>query len=192
MLRALPFVLIALLAGCAASGGLTQWEAEQLARREGGIASSTRRVFDAALDARIAGLIGRIAPGLTMRVYVVQDHAPQAEVIGGSVLVVRTGLLEAARSEDELAFVLAHELAHTALGHIAARRDPGWDALAAEIAADEWAVDRLLDIGLDAGAGGALLTRLLPQLPEEARPMVERRCAALAESAARVPPYEGP
>ena len=190
MPRALPFVLIAMLAGCATGGGLTAWEAEQLARREAAFASSTRRIFDTSLDARIASLLARIEPGLAMRVYVLQDPVPQAEVIGGTVLVVRTGLLEAAPADHELAFVLAHELAHTALGHIAARREAGWNALAAEIAADQWAMGRLADIGLEPGAGAALLTRLLPLLPADARPMVERRRAALAESATRVPPYE--
>ena len=184
MPRALPLVLLALLAGCAAQGGLTAWEAEQLDRRERAIAASTQRVFDAALDARIAGLVGRIAPGLAMRVYVVQAPAPQAEVIGGQVLLVRTGLLEAAASDDELAFVLAHELAHAALGHVAARREPAWDAEAGERAADAWALERTRRLGFDPAAAVNQLRRLARRLEGTDRASVEARAAALDQGLA--------
>jgi len=45
--------------------------------------------------------------------------APAVNAVGspGGFVVVTTGLLRAARSEDELAAVLAHEVAHVQLGH---------------------------------------------------------------------------
>lgn len=180
----LPLLLFALLAGCAARAGLTEWEAEQLARRERGIATSTSRVFDDALTTRIAGLLGRIEPGLSMRVYVLQDPAPQAGIIGGRVLVVRTGLIEAAPSDDELAFALAHELAHAVLGHMEARRAPGWDAAGAERDADAWALARTRRLGFDTAAAASLLRRLATQLDGVDRASVETRAAVLAQGLA--------
>jgi beta-barrel assembly-enhancing protease len=45
--------------------------------------------------------------------------SPQVNAVGapGGFVAVTTGLLRAVRSEDELAAVLAHEVAHVALGH---------------------------------------------------------------------------
>lgn len=177
MRRIVLLPLFAGLAGCAASGsGLTAFEREQLERRERRLAMATQRVHDADTLARIASLLGRIDPAARSRLYVLDHPAPQAELIGGEVLLVRSGLLEAVRSEDELAFVLAHELAHGALGHVEARRAPGWDALAAEIAADEWACAALVRAGWRAQAGAELLGRMAAAIEDDAaRALVERR-----------------
>jgi predicted Zn-dependent protease len=173
-------VLIPLLAACAGPGaGLTRFEREQLADREHALARATQRVHDSNTLERIANLLARMASGVKLRLYVLDHPAPQAELIGGEVLLVRTGLLDAAHTDDALAFVLAHELAHAALGHIAARRQPGWDSTAAEIAADAWAQQRVAGIGLDPRAGPALLARLLPELPDAAQPLLLRRLDAL-------------
>ena len=45
-------------------------------------------------------------------VYVTRDEAPNALAFPGGVIVVTTGLLSAVETENELAFVLAHELGH--------------------------------------------------------------------------------
>ena len=182
MRRILLLPLFAGLAGCAAAGGgLTAFEREQLERRERGLAMATQRVHDAATLARIDALLARIDPTAQPRLYVLEHPAPQAELIGGEVLLVRTGLLEAVRSDDELAFVLAHELAHRALGHVEARRTPGWEALQAEIAADEWACGALERAGWRAQAGAELLERLGAAIEDEAaRGMVERRRETLS------------
>lgn len=180
MRRISAFLMLAALAGCSGPGaGLTRAEREQLAQRERGLSMSTQRVHDAATLARITGLLARLAPAAPPRLYVIEHPAPQAELIGGEILLVRSGLLEAARSDDEMAFVLAHELAHGALGHIAARRKPDWDASAAEIAADAWARQRVAAAGLEPQAGAALLARLLPDLPAAAQPLVRRRLEVL-------------
>src|SRR5687768_4516823 len=100
MPRALPLLLIAMLAGCASGGaGPSPREAELLERRERGIAASPLRVHDAGVLDRVSGLLARIEPAVALRVYVVQHTAPQAEIIGGQVLLVRTGLLDAAAAD---------------------------------------------------------------------------------------------
>ncbi len=48
------------------------------------------------------------------RVVVLQEEAPNAFAFPGGVIGVTSGLLEGAESENELAFVLAHELGHFA------------------------------------------------------------------------------
>lgn len=186
MRRSTALLLLAGLAACAGPGaGLTRFEREQLERRERGLAMSTQRVHDPAVLGRLVHWVGRIEPGATLRLYVIEHPAPQAELIGNEVLLVRTGLLAAVRSDDELAFVLAHELAHRALGHVAARRTPGWDARGAERAADRWAAARLQALGLDPAAGRTVLARLLPGLPPPAQPPVRDRLDALEDGTPR-------
>ncbi len=51
--------------------------------------------------------------------FVVEDHRINAFALPGGFIGVHTGLLEATRSEDELAGVLAHEVAHVTQRHIA-------------------------------------------------------------------------
>ena len=51
--------------------------------------------------------------------FVVQDSRINAFALPGGYIGVHTGLLEATRSEDELAGVLAHEVAHVTQRHIA-------------------------------------------------------------------------
>ena len=51
--------------------------------------------------------------------FVIEDHRINAFALPGGYIGVHTGLLEATRSEDELAGVLAHEVAHVTQRHIA-------------------------------------------------------------------------
>jgi predicted Zn-dependent protease len=51
--------------------------------------------------------------------FVIDDHRINACALPGGYIGVHTGLLEATRSEDELAGVLAHEVAHVTQRHIA-------------------------------------------------------------------------
>jgi predicted Zn-dependent protease len=51
--------------------------------------------------------------------FVIEDHRINAFALPGGYIGVHTGLLEATRSEDELAGVLAHEIAHVTQRHIA-------------------------------------------------------------------------
>ncbi|MEO1204381.1 MAG: M48 family metalloprotease, partial [Pseudomonadota bacterium] len=51
--------------------------------------------------------------------FVIQDPRINAFALPGGYIGVHTGLIEATRSEDELAGVLAHEVAHVTQRHIA-------------------------------------------------------------------------
>lgn len=57
--------------------------------------------------------------GHTFTFFVVDDPSINAFALPGGYIGVHTGLLEATRSEDELAGVLAHEVAHVTQRHIA-------------------------------------------------------------------------
>lgn len=48
----------------------------------------------------------------TLRVAVVSDESPNAFAAPGGAIILTSGLLEAAESENELAFVLGHEIGH--------------------------------------------------------------------------------
>ena len=51
-------------------------------------------------------------PAVTLALHVVRESQPNAAILPGGRVLVTTGLLQAAESENELAFVLAHELGH--------------------------------------------------------------------------------
>lgn len=51
--------------------------------------------------------------------FVVDDHRINAFALPGGYIGVHTGLIDASRSEDELAGVIAHEIAHVTQRHIA-------------------------------------------------------------------------
>ena len=75
----------------------------------------------------------------------------------GQCVVVTTGMIRLARSDDELAFVIAHEMAHNILGHSQVRL-PGifgikFGGKKQELAADSLAVRLMTDGGYDAGGG---------------------------------------
>ena len=84
-------------------------------------------------DAEIEATIRRIADPLfraaavnpaMVKVYVVEDRAPNAFVAGGQNIFVNTGLLTELETVDELRAVIAHELGHITGGHLT-RRDQG-------------------------------------------------------------------
>jgi predicted Zn-dependent protease len=58
------------------------------------------------------------ANGLQFSFFVVDDPTINAFALPGGYIAVHTGLLSAARSESELASVLAHEISHVTQGHI--------------------------------------------------------------------------
>ena len=55
---------------------------------------------------------GTTSRDIPLKVYLWEQAQPNAFVFPGGQIVVTTGLVEAAESENEIAFVLAHELAH--------------------------------------------------------------------------------
>jgi predicted Zn-dependent protease len=179
----LLLVGLIVLAGCTTTGpGLTAFEQEQLDRRERRLATAPGRVSDPAALARIDALMRRIDPTADLRLYVLDRQEPQADLIGGEILLLHTGLLDTTHSDDELAFVLAHELGHRALGHVHARRKRSWKKDQAEIQADDWAYEALRRAGFRPQAGAELLDRLSVGIQDEAarRIVRDRRDALLA------------
>jgi predicted Zn-dependent protease len=92
-----------------------------------GPAAALTLIRDAEIEAtmrRIADPLFRVAamnPAM-VKVYLVQDPAPNAFVAGGQNIFVNTGLLASLEGVDELRSVIAHELGHITGGHLA-RRD---------------------------------------------------------------------
>ena len=88
-------------------------------------ASLEQRVFARAAGGRspeLAALLERLARhwpenGYALQVGIASLDAPNAFALPGGQLLVTSALLEEVRSENELAFVLAHELGHVAGRH---------------------------------------------------------------------------
>ncbi len=133
----------------------------------------------------IAGRLGGV-PG-DRRVVLIDEPALRTFVLPSGVVLLSTGMLGLLHDEAELAFVLAHELAHAASGKSAlrlvrmglkalvaghpARADEAWLAAIEdlmklgygddeEFEADRAAVDCLRSLGYDIGAAKRLLGRI--------------------------------
>ncbi|HET6604368.1 MAG TPA: M48 family metalloprotease [Xanthomonadaceae bacterium] len=171
------------LAGCGSTrpDRPDAFETAELDRRERRIVQGRAGPRDAGHERELAALACRIdAVGcVPLRVYVLPRAGLQARLWPNDVLVVGSALLELA-DRDEHAFALAHELGHRALGHFRTRSRAATDMLELETAADAWARQRLLALGMRADAGVTLLTRLRGRLADaDARGTVSRRIAAL-------------
>lgn len=102
----------------------------------------------------------------------------QKAVADGPYVIVTTALLALARNDDELAFVIGHEMAHIVLGHaelLKAQGVPhgglmrgfgknGVRVRATEAAADQLGGELALAAGYDPARGAAILKRLPPEL----------------------------
>lgn len=89
-------------------------EKAELAARQ-----SSERNRDPALNAYIAGVVAKLAPDYQgdIRIYVMDRPFFNAQMAPNGYGEVWSGLLLRARSEDELAFVLGHEIGHFAENH---------------------------------------------------------------------------
>ena len=79
---------------------------------------------DAPSQAYLRGLADRLAvaagaPARSFTVFLVRDRSINAFAAPGGFIGVHTGLIRAARTESELAAVLAHEMAHVTQRHLA-------------------------------------------------------------------------
>jgi predicted Zn-dependent protease len=130
--RALAFALVPLLSGCASTGAGAQGSGFNLfsARQDVELGREAARQIET--QVRILGqpratdfveeIVHRLtaeAPGARFDYQVKLVDAPEinAFALPGGFLYVNRGLVEAVRSEGELAGVLAHEVAHVALRH---------------------------------------------------------------------------
>jgi hypothetical protein len=136
------------------------------------------------LQARAEALAG----GEPVQVQLVDGAAIQADLEPDGRLRLWRGLLLRTRDEAEITFVIAHELAHRALGHFDRRASASdWDPLAAELEADRQAIDTLRQMGLRGDAGTSLLSLLDAEFAlalaadDPARLVVSRRLEALWE-----------
>lgn len=96
-------------------------------RKLGGLAMEAMslegpRVVDPVLVGAMKKLVSRLEPhasmrGLEFQVTVVKAPIVNAYCLPGGRIVVYTGLIEAARSPEQVAGVLAHEMAHATLRH---------------------------------------------------------------------------
>jgi Zn-dependent protease with chaperone function len=122
MPMAVAMSLILLLMGCATGGSQKTGPGEPTATRQP--APSARKI-----DARQAERLQRVMAPLIksmnqplplneVRLTLLEDPQINAANGGGGVFYVTTGLLEKA-SDDQLRGVLAHEVAHADLGHVA-------------------------------------------------------------------------
>lgn len=101
-------------------------------------------------------------PACPSRVHLARSDQRNAFADGRHVLLT-TGMLGDLRGDDELAFLIAHEMAHNVLGHAAVMRaaKPARRAVRAlESAADRLGAEMMLDAGYDPVAGAQLLARV--------------------------------
>ena len=130
------FALIPVLSGCASasaqsrneprSGGFNLYSAQQdveLGRQAARqVEQQLPMVRGGSADAYVERIVSRLAPyaggpDFNYQIQVVNASEINAFALPGGFLYVNRGLIEAVRSEDELAGVLAHETAHVALRH---------------------------------------------------------------------------
>lgn len=83
---------------------------------------STKPEKDPKINAYVKGIFNRLVPhfknhGLNYDVRVIKNNTANAFAIPGGHIYVHTGLLDLAKTDDELATVLAHELAHAERRH---------------------------------------------------------------------------
>lgn len=130
----------------------------------------------------------------TAQVQLLKTPLPLAVNAGGGFLALSTGLLRSLGSEAELAFVIAHELAHDQLSHLAQLENSlGADDLQRfELDADRFGAGLMALAGYDPraslsglvhsyGALGRTLGRPLPLSALERYPELESRLSALQE-----------
>ncbi|MBI5893356.1 MAG: M48 family metalloprotease [Deltaproteobacteria bacterium] len=59
----------------------------------------------------VARQISKVA-GTDIKIFVIKDSTPEAYIYPGGIIVLTNGILEIAKTNDELAFVIGHEISH--------------------------------------------------------------------------------
>jgi predicted Zn-dependent protease len=102
-------------------GDANLWLAQAIEKLEGG-------VFDPIEDKEITGYVSAVGRHLTkysvnpqkeLQLIVTTDWSANAMTAGGGKIYISCGMLEQLESEDELAAILSHEIAHDAFHHAA-------------------------------------------------------------------------
>lgn len=128
-MRALALILVAAVAACATSplGRRQIMLASPDEMNQMGIAAFTqlKKETPETKDAKVSGYVGCVARNVTAvmpggtnwEVRVFEDKNINAFALPGGKIGVFTGLLKAAQTQDQLAAVIGHEVAHVIAGH---------------------------------------------------------------------------
>ncbi|MBX7138976.1 MAG: M48 family metallopeptidase [Oligoflexia bacterium] len=167
----LALLPVLIFAGCAAGKRTSSAQSEMHARVEseaivqnfGAVETEGVRSYLAYLEQRLSLAAARIpnAEAAHYHFILVNSNDPLALSLGGYRVIISKGLVRALSNEAELAFVLAHELAHQKLGHAhlleeESSRQNG-ELPAAEIEADRFAVGLIALAGYDPRSGAGAL-----------------------------------
>jgi len=86
------------------------------------IAKNMELIENPLLTARVRGIFNKLTPWvsrpLPYNIHIVKEKSPNAFCVPGGNIYVTSGLLDFVRSDAELAFVIAHELAHADGKHV--------------------------------------------------------------------------
>jgi beta-barrel assembly-enhancing protease len=120
-------ILVLGLAWCAPVQAISIKDEEQLAREFMKVVAAR---FDLIEDPMIVGYVNRVGRNILAQVppqpykfrfYVIKENVYNAFAIPAGHIFINSGLLAVMESEDELAGILAHEIAHVVHRHIAQR-----------------------------------------------------------------------
>ncbi len=112
-----------------------------LTRKYGELSGIFYRDYLGYLEQRLSQASNRADPSAVSSYKFVLLNAaePFAFSAGGGIVLVSKGLVLSLKSEAELAFVLAHELAHQTLGHTANyQQEPDYDELVPDLGLNSW------------------------------------------------------
>ncbi|GEM_PF-7064747 len=112
--------------------------------------------------ARIDGVITRIeaVTGLFPRVVLSDDASMSAFVLPDGTIVLSAGLVSSAMTDDEVAFIIAHEASHIIAGDQSPALAGADTPLEREMEADASAVSIMKRAGFDPAASVEILSRL--------------------------------
>src|SRR5262249_6051372 len=91
----------------------------EIGRQSAAVANRRLSTYSDARVTRIGRRLAAVAPGARFpyEFRVVNDRSLNAFALPGGFVYINRGALDAARSEDEVAAVIAHEIAHVSLRH---------------------------------------------------------------------------
>jgi predicted Zn-dependent protease len=167
------FLVVSLLSGCSSPKTLQK---ESL---------RAQSMADRIVNANADGCADDAEPLCGFHVIIVDDHEPNAFLsLQHNRIRITSGMLDVVQHEDELAFIVAHELAHVDLGHgpsfLSGQRMKEWDA-------DMRAVELLVAAGYDADAGVRLLNRIATAFGQRLHGISHPSYKARAERLAKHP-----
>jgi len=161
--------------------------AETLVRQYGERSSGPAAEYLAGLSERLSQALsarpGRLEPGETFSIRLLDTSQALAVSPGRGQIVLSRGMIIRLMNESELAFVIAHEMGHQALGH-SEEEDIDADL---EMAADRYALGIVALAGYDPRFAAGSIPHAYGAVPPESAahyPAPEKRVQALMEALA--------